>query len=171
MASYLRGWLSSGITAISSSTLTTTEGGDKQDVPTIIRDSPPPGDDDDEGSATETERDREDDDTPPAFPSLNSAQRVQQRPIAASKPQSKVLTDAQLMPPPPIPSSRIPGAGNGVSGSLAVPLTTTKRPSKKREKVALAPGHSPMDWANLKNSGTDLRVRDTLFLHSPSHLR
>ncbi|EED78025.1 predicted protein, partial [Postia placenta Mad-698-R] len=28
-----------------------------------------------------------------------------------------------------------------------------------RGKVALAPGHGPLDWANLKKSGQDLRVR------------
>ncbi|KAI0303645.1 cytochrome b5 [Multifurca ochricompacta] len=43
------------------------------------------------------------------------------------------------------------------------PPTTTRPPaqlakSKKREKVVLAPGHSPLDWAALKTSGTDLRV-------------
>lgn len=79
--------------------------------------------------------DDEEDDSPPAFPALNSAQRASGR-----------ATDAQLMPPPSM---------------LALPLSTTKvpaKPSKKREKVALAPGHGALDWANLKNSGQDLRV-------------
>lgn len=136
MTSYLRGWLSSGIASDS--------------VPTVTCNSPLPSDD--EGSITETERDREDnDDLPPAFPSLNSAQRVLNQ-------VPRPLTDAQLMPPPPSipPSSSLHRTG---PGSLAVPPTTTKRPSKKREKVILAPGHSPMDWANLKISGQDLRVR------------
>ncbi|KAJ4477364.1 hypothetical protein J3R30DRAFT_209440 [Lentinula aciculospora] len=97
--------------------------------------------DEDDGSDTE----KEDNDTAPAFPSLNSAQRMQSI--------YTTLTDTQLMPPPAAPN---------LSSGLAVPLTTTKSPvksSKKREKVALAPGHSPLDWAALKSSGKDLRVR------------
>ncbi|SAL95276.1 hypothetical protein [Absidia glauca] len=31
--------------------------------------------------------------------------------------------------------------------------------SKRRQKVKLEPGHSPLDWARLKTSGQDLRVR------------
>jgi hypothetical protein len=87
---------------------------------------------------------------------MNSAQR-------ASTPASRVpriLTDSELMPPPPLPrlASRTPGLPS--SSSLNVPPTTTKapvKPSKRREKVALAPGHSPLDWAALKSSGQDLR--------------
>ncbi|CAO3599256.1 unnamed protein product [Absidia cylindrospora] len=30
--------------------------------------------------------------------------------------------------------------------------------SKRRQKVMLEPGHSPLDWARLKSSGQDLRV-------------
>ncbi|KAL9714020.1 hypothetical protein Ac2012v2_002327 [Leucoagaricus gongylophorus] len=148
MTSYLRGWLSSGISSDS--------------VPTVTCNSPLPSDD--EGSITETERDREDnDDLPPAFPSLNSAQRVLNQ-------VPRPLTDAQLMPPPPSipPSSSLHRTG---PGSLAVPPTTTKRPSKKREKVILAPGHSPMDWANLKISGQDLRGVSTLLRVTPSMLQ
>ncbi|KAI0300780.1 cytochrome b5 [Russula brevipes] len=49
------------------------------------------------------------------------------------------------------------------------PPTTTKPPTqlsktKKREKVILAPGHSPLDWAALKSSGTDLRARLSLLV-------
>jgi hypothetical protein len=128
------------------------------EVPSLNRISPPPSDDD--GEATETEQDKADD-SPPAFPSLNSAQRVK------TQKNPSILTDTQLMPPPPFPglAVRTPGvpsraAPSGPS-SLAVPPTTTKvpaKPSKKREKVALAPGHSPLDWAALKSSGQDLRV-------------
>jgi hypothetical protein len=69
------------------------------------------------------------------------------------------------MPPPlSIPQPRIPGPpAPSAASSLMPPPTTTKPPtqlskSKKREKVVLAPGHSPLDWAALKSSGTDLRV-------------
>lgn len=154
----------SGTTTTPQSSATTVTQSSDSIVPIVTRESPQP-DDDDEGSDTETEQDRgEDDDSPPAFPSLNSAQRVQQ-PAARPNSLPKVLTDTQLMPPPAIPASRLPGAARAAPGSLAVPPTTTKRPtppSKKREKVALAPGHSPMDWANLKASGADLRVRTHL---------
>jgi hypothetical protein len=34
-----------------------------------------------------------------------------------------------------------------------------KRPAvRPRAKIILEPGHSPLDWANLKNSGQDLSV-------------
>lgn len=169
MTSYFRGWLTSGLTTPSpATTAAATTNADTADVPTLTRESPPP-DAEDEGSDTETERGRDDDDSPPAFPSLNSAQRVQQQPMAASNPLPKVLIDTQLMPPPPVPASRPSGVNRATPGSLAVPPTTTKRPTpaaKKREKVALAPGHSPMDWANLKSSGQDLRVSSD----RPEHL-
>ncbi|CDO69724.1 hypothetical protein BN946_scf184687.g9 [Trametes cinnabarina] len=53
------------------------------------------------------------------------------------------------------------------------PPTTTKPPAKpsKRGKVALAPGHGPLDWANLKKSGQDLRGTDTLLRVTPSMLK
>ena len=140
MTSYLRGWFSPGISS--------------DVVSTVTHNSPPPSilDEDDEGSTTETEGDRDNNDVPPAFPSLESAQRVRITTDALDQGPRR-LTDAQMMPPPP----SIPLHRTG-PGSLAVPPSTVKRPSKKREKVALAPGHSPMDWANLKISGQDLRV-------------
>ncbi|KAF9446828.1 cytochrome b5 [Macrolepiota fuliginosa MF-IS2] len=175
MTSYLRSWLASGLTSTSSSSTATNGTPGHVDVPTLARESPPPEGDNDEGSDTETERDR-DDDSPPAFPSLNSAQRVRQKqPAATSSQLPRVLTDEQLMPPPPVPISRLPGVNRAAApGSLAVPPTTIKRPtpaSKKREKVALAPGHSPMDWANLKSSGQDLRGVPTLMRITPSMLK
>ena len=94
----------------------------------------------------------DDDDSPPAFPAIDSAQRTS-------------LAPSTLMPPPPIPvpALRIPGPPVPSSSSLMPPPSTTKPPtqlskSKKREKVVLAPGHSPLDWAALKSSGADLRV-------------
>lgn len=153
MTSYLRSWLSTGTSLLNTSLPT----------PTVQTFSPPPSDDEEgDGEDTETEHD----DTPPMFPSLNSAQRSSAGPASLGVP--KVLTDSQLMPPPPLPSlaRRSPGTSSlsvaSSANSLAVPTTTTKRPTKptrKREKVALAPGHSPLDWAALKSSGEDLRVR------------
>jgi len=43
--------------------------------------------------------------------------------------------------------------------------------SRKREKAALAPGHSPLDWAALKTSGQDLRGVNTLLRIPPSVLK
>lgn len=149
MTSYLRGWLTTGTSLASPASAS---------IPSIVTLSPPPSDDnDDDDTATEMELD---DDSPPSFPSINSAQRVQSQNLPA------FLTDSQRMPPPPLPSlaSRIPGVPAQASSkgmSLAVPPTTTQMPVKpktKRDKVALAPGHSPLDWANLKVSGEDLRV-------------
>ncbi|KAJ6531947.1 cytochrome b5-like heme/steroid binding domain-containing protein [Mycena capillaripes] len=154
MTSYLRSWFT-GVPATAT-----------PDIPTFNRVSPPASDD--EGEDTETE-----DNSIPAFPALNSAQR------AASSSTPRILSDSALMPPPPVPSlaNRTPGVStksSSSSASLLVPTTTTqrpKKPSKKREKVALAPGHSPLDWAALKTSGTDLRGVDTLMRIPPSVLK
>jgi hypothetical protein len=137
MTSYLLSWFSSPTSTILEPT-------PSEPIPQILETLPPS---DDEGSETE----KEDDDRPPAFPALFSAQR-------ASSGIPRILTDTDLMPPPPLPSlaSRRPGVP---SSSSLTPPATTKRPPKvstKNRKVALAPGHSPLDWANLRS--TDLRV-------------
>ncbi|KAI0775124.1 cytochrome b5-like heme/steroid binding domain-containing protein [Trametes elegans] len=158
MASYLRSWLySQNPTA------------DAPVAPAIIETSPPAPDEDDDADTVHG-----DDDAPPAFPALNSAQRA----TATLQPETspRILTDAQLMPPPPPPSlaSRVPGVpSSSGSSSLLVPTTTTKPPPKpaKKGKVALAPGHGPLDWANLKKSGQNLRGTDTLLRVTPSMLK
>ncbi|KAK0204955.1 cytochrome b5 [Desarmillaria ectypa] len=156
MAAYLRSWLTPQ-PAPSLSPLP---------APEICTVSPSLSDDDGDDDDTETARDL---DVPPAFPSRDSAQRAQTSSIP------KILSDTALMPPPPLPqlAVRTPGVARA-SSSLAVPPTTTKslvRPSTKREKVALAPGHSPLDWAKLKSSGEDLRRVDTLMRIPPSVLK
>ncbi|KAF8917309.1 cytochrome b5-like heme/steroid binding domain-containing protein [Mucidula mucida] len=138
MTSFLRSWLS-GAPEQTAPTLTLS-------APEITTISPP--DSDDDGEATE----RENNDEPPAFPALHSAQR-------ANPGIPKILSDTQLMPPPPAPAWRC--------GSPA----WRARPVKKRDKVALAPGHSPLDWAKLKSSGEDLRGVDTLRRIPPSVLK
>lgn len=121
---------------------------DDFDAPTIEVSSPHPSDDEDSDGTVKN------DDSPPAFPALASTQRVS-------------LTDTQLMPPPPLPSlaNRQSGTSSlssslaipsSAASSLAPPTTTKKKPGKK---VALTRGHSPLDWANYKSSGKDLRVR------------
>ncbi|KAF7316697.1 Cytoplasm protein [Mycena chlorophos] len=166
MTSYLRSWLTGAPTQATPAPA----------VPTLNRISPPASDDEaDDGDDTETEHD---DDSVPAFPALNSAQRASSSPSVP-----RILSDSALMPPPPVPSlaSRTPGVAPsrsslspGNSSSLMPPPTTTqipKKPSKKREKVALAPGHSPLDWAALKSSGTDIRGVDSLSRIPPSVLK
>jgi len=161
MTSYLSSWLWTGTREANTSAAPS------------LRISPPPvaHDDEDDGSNTETEHNA-DDDRPPAFPSLSSAQRVK----APSNASRGMLIDAELMPPPPLPNlaTRTSGVGSRPGSTLAVPLTTTRPPNKnrKREKVALAPGHSPLDWARVKASGQDLRgVGDTLLKIPPSALK
>jgi len=163
--------------------------------------SPPPSDPDDSREGDDVDGDDRND-TPPAFPALSSAQRLDapsRNGLSAKKADTppsalalpKVLTDTQLMPPPPLPSKalRVPGvapapitrtpkftitttSSSSSSSSLALPPSTNKVPGKKfREKVALAPGFGPLDWAALKTSGKDLRGVDTLVRVTPSMLK
>ena len=130
MASYLRSWLRVGTNTPDSLTANNSPTQSVLDISPIHSDE---------------------DDMPPAFPSLSSAQR-------ASSGLPRVLTDSELMPPPPAPilADRIPGVAP-TAGALTVPATTRPMP-KRKGKVGLAPGHSPLDWANLKASGENLRV-------------
>ncbi|EIW57638.1 cytochrome b5 [Trametes versicolor FP-101664 SS1] len=161
MASYLRSWLYAQ---------NPTE--EAPAAPTIVETSPPPPEDDDDAETVHG-----DDDAPPAFPAMNSAQRA----TATSQTEAipRILTDAQLMPPPPPPSlaSRRPGvsgsSGSSLGASLMAPPTTLKPPPQpaKKGKVALAPGHGPLDWANLKKSGQNLRGTDSVLRVTPSMLK
>ena len=158
MSSYLRSWFPSVLGAPP-----------PPPVPDIAEHEPEPDDDDDADTITiKGPDDDEYDDTPPAFPALNSAQRAASSSRSNGPP--RILSDKMpgLMPPPPVPglAKRTPGVPTTTSGSLSVPRTpntlalptsTTKRP-KVSKKVQLAPGHGALDWANLKNSGADLRV-------------
>ncbi|GBE87920.1 cytochrome b5 [Sparassis latifolia] len=155
MASYLRSWLYAQTPS------------DVPNTPSIVESAPHDSDGD-----TETIHGGDDtDDMPPSFPSVNSAQRIASDKFTENG-IPMILTDTQPMlpPPPPLLAQRQPGIS---SGSLAVPLTTIKPPAKssKRGKVALAPGHGPLDWANLKKSGQDLRGVDTFLRVTPSMLR
>ena len=146
MASYLRSWLYGQ-----------NPNAEVANVPSI---ETSPEDDDDNETV------HGDDDAPPAFPAVNSAQRASQGAMTDDVP--RIVTGSQLMPPPPPPSlaSRRPGTlgvPSAGSSSLLAPVTTIKPPPQpaKRGKVALAPGHGPLDWANLKKSGQNLRVRSS----------
>ncbi|KDQ14948.1 hypothetical protein BOTBODRAFT_109497 [Botryobasidium botryosum FD-172 SS1] len=122
------------------------------DVSFSISEPSPPASDS-EGTVGGKDRD-EDDDAPPAFPSLNSIQRSD-HPAALS-------SDSARMPPPAFGRGS-PSSPQSPSFTLTPPPTTTKpmpkvnRKAKARDKVALTPGHSPLDWARLKSSGASLR--------------
>lgn len=165
MASYLRSWLSPS----SSLPLAQAQSDDTDPPPsnpaTPTASRPYLSHDEEENDDTDTESD-----TPPAFPALSSAQRIQ--PPSPAPPTLAVprlfTTGPGSMPPPPPPRLAVPGGASGglgvpvpAAGSSLMPPPTTTRiptlPAKKREKVALTPGHSPLDWAMLKQSGADLR--------------
>ncbi|KAK1826209.1 cytochrome b5 reductase 4 [Podospora conica] len=46
----------------------------------------------------------------------------------------------------------LPNRTGGGGGGLAPPPTHTTKPAKPSKEVALAPGHSPLDWARLSSS-------------------
>src|ERR1700728_4207952 len=118
MTSYLRNWF---LAAGPSPQVEEPPSDSLPNVPTLIEISPPPSDD---GEETE----KEDDDRPPMFPSLASAQRMSTPSLGLPR----VLTDSELMPPPPAPhlATRQPGttsltvSNSSSSSSLAVPATT-----------------------------------------------
>lgn len=58
-----------------------------------------------------------------------------------------------MMPPPCNTRPR-----NGTNSTLAPSISALPPKNRPRQKVILEPGHSPLDWARLKSSGTDLRV-------------
>ena len=47
---------------------------------------------------------------------------------------------------------------SNANSTLALSISTLPPQKRPRQKVILAPGHSPLDWARLKSSGIDLRV-------------
>jgi len=89
--------------------------------------------------------DEEDQTTPKASPTLP--------PPKLALPLGK--SDNKSMPPPSFIRPRL---NNTTSSSLAPSVSTLPPQNRPRQKVVLEPGHSPLDWARLKSSGTDLRV-------------
>ncbi|KAH7884767.1 cytochrome b5 [Phlebopus sp. FC_14] len=163
--SYLRNWLSfDATTSLAAPANARTK---PQSIPGSLIEE-----DEDDGSETAGE-----DDIPPAFPAINSPQRASGSSTPSNIPS--ILTDSSLMPPPPLAdkASRQPGVPQPKtrvavpSSSLLAPMATTEKPKKPSKKVALAPGFGPLDWANLKASGQDLRGVDTLLRVSPSVLK
>ncbi|KAF9911854.1 hypothetical protein BX616_010468 [Lobosporangium transversale] len=58
-----------------------------------------------------------------------------------------------------------------LNGPQRLAACSTDPKSKRRIKFALAPGHSPLDWARLTNSGTDLRGVSTLGRYTLSDIK
>lgn len=84
-----------------------------------------------------------------SFPAVNSQQRVGSNSSSGSvyenrRPPPPVFKGKGSLAPPPVTSSS--------SG-----LSPARGPPKPRKKVALKPGYSAIDWANLRNSGKNLR--------------
>ena len=69
--------------------------------------------------------------------------------------QNGGTTNSPTMMPPPS-NTRLSNTANSM---LAPSISTLPPKNRPRQKVILQPGHSPLDWARLKSSGTDLRVR------------
>jgi cytochrome b involved in lipid metabolism len=149
------------------------------------------------GTAAEDDSDEEDWDTgPPQFPALNSAQRAgpsSSIPQVPAFPGSSAKSSS-MMPPPPLPraparptnslapppsaasSLRVPSTGplpnrGPPTSSLSVMPTAPTSTPNPRQKVLLAPGHSPLDWAARQRSGENLAGVDGLLRVTPSLLR
>ncbi|EUC65053.1 cytochrome b5-like heme/steroid-binding domain protein [Rhizoctonia solani AG-3 Rhs1AP] len=129
---------------------------------------------------------------PPTVTANSSITLVSSAPAARQRSPSP---DSKRMPPPRLPAIRLPTVstngllasnsatqrGNTIfipsTGGLALPPSTTKRmpnvntKGKARAKVALAPGHGALDWADLKSSGVDLRGVTELQRITPSMLK
>ncbi|KAL1632009.1 hypothetical protein SLS56_004054 [Neofusicoccum ribis] len=92
-----------------------------------------------------------------------------------------------LMPPPRMPASTLrggpasplpnrgpPGGGGGGGGgssSLALPISGAVKTPNPRAKVSLTPGHSPLDWAALVKSGSNLSGVPALQRVTPTQLK
>lgn len=178
MSSYLRSWLT-GTTSIESSNST----------PETVEQLKNPELNISEHEEQTSETDSDVTDTPPAFPALNSVQRLGSTSKVPESSIPSILSDSGRVPSLPSKNAlRVPGIptqgnlGSGLmpppsisaSGTLSLPPSTTKKPpsaKKLREKVALAPGFGPLDWAALKSSGADLRGVETLLKVTPSMLK
>ncbi len=126
MTSYILGWLAGGETK--SATIDDDDESASSGV-SIAVDAPPVPDDGDESDSDRS-------DTPPAFPSLNSAQRLGGNRLTTTwtssngtDPLPKVLSDALLMPPPPLPNKalRVPGVPSITSSSSTSSYSSSSR--------------------------------------------
>jgi len=130
--------------------------------------------------------DDDDKDLPaPLFPAMNSAQRAAGTRNGPFNPtRTSKSSEVGSMPPParranldvPHTSPAPNRVGRqqrpqSVSNSLAVPLQAPIPTQTSRNKVILSAGHSPLDWANLQRSGTNLSGVPALLRVAPSLLK
>lgn len=154
-------------------------------VPTLNLEAPLDSDDEDEDLNNLP---------PPSFPALNSIQRAsgpsytRGPPKLNPLPNSSAALDTKLMPPPPLPSIR-PSTQPNTAAALRAPPTaplpnrlpptsssTLQLPSHRltnpaRQKVVLAPGYSPLDWATLQRTTPNLSGVSTPQLVTAAQLR
>ena len=98
--------------------------------------------------------------TPPDSSEITAEDQTTPKPSKSLPPPQLTLTQngettnsPTMMPPPS--NARLSNTANSM---LAPSISTLPPKNRPRQKVILEPGHSPLDWARLKSSGTDLRV-------------
>ncbi|KAF8471711.1 cytochrome b5-like heme/steroid binding domain-containing protein, partial [Kalaharituber pfeilii] len=112
----------------------------------------------------------EEDGVPPAFPSINSAQRAKAAPSKNSMPPPLLLPQIRgrnPRNPPTVLSVPLPSRQSSATlatsitaaGGLALPPTHSAPPTKPSRKVILEPGHSPLDWARLCRTASPEQLR------------
>jgi cytochrome b involved in lipid metabolism len=147
-------------------------------------------------SAEDEDEDEDEDDGPaPSFPAINSAQRAAAISSAMGPPTLSPTVNrgrpssSQLMAPPRLLATNIralpastnslripstgplPNRGPALGSGLGPPPTAPIKTPNPRQKVLLTPGHSPLDWANLLKSDTNLSGVSSLIRVTPSHLK
>ena len=123
-------------------------------TPNILASSPKNDSEDDDNETIKGDDADAHDDAPPAFPSIDSAQRLNASSTASDPPSiPRILSDTERMPPPPMPSlaSRTPGVVRPSSSSpsavspsktfLSVPPSTSKPLAKLSKKVEIGRAH------------------------------
>lgn len=87
-----------------------------------------------------------------------------------SSPPSKYFFSLIIGPPSEFPLIDSPQRIKSNSNETYKKPTPLDKANKLRRKVILEPGHSPLDWARLKNSGADLSVKIyQCYIHNYSH--
>ncbi|KAF2141042.1 uncharacterized protein K452DRAFT_251950 [Aplosporella prunicola CBS 121167] len=103
---------------------------------------------------------------PPARPMPNSSLQAQ-RGGGLMPPPSRPTPAPLRGPSGPLPNRGPSGGGN----SLGLPTTAPVKVPNPRQKVLLTPGHSPLDWAALCKSSTNLSGVSSLQRVTPSMLK
>lgn len=97
--------------------------------------------------------------TPASKASSSSLMPPPPRPAPSALRRTPQTTSASLSVPTtgPLPNRLPPGrSSNTLSPSAAARQSSLPTPGTGRQKVVLTPGHSPLDWAALTRSGTNL---------------